>query len=250
MIYVTSDFHLFHNKEFIYAARGFSSVEEMNEAIVNNYKSVVTPNDDVYLLGDLFLGGNDHYEDSIKILSSLPGHIHIIRGNHDTNRRWSAQQEICTWDLWEVNNATYIDYQGYHFYLSHYPTITSNYDYSKPLKQRLLNICGHTHTKDKWCDFDKGYIYHAEVDAHDCKPVLLDDILQDFKKYYEYNQTQERQVLIDKKDFIADRNMFKVFTCGKCVWENECPGSPYTYPAHCPDNYTYKRDPPDGGYYG
>lgn len=34
--------------------------------------------------------------------------------------------------------------------------------------------------------------------------------------------------------------------CPKCVWYwIECPGL-----SKCPDSLTYKRDPPDGGYYG
>ena len=30
---------------------------------------------------------------------------------------------------------------------------------------------------------DKGIIYHVELDAHDNKPVLLDDALEDIKNY-------------------------------------------------------------------
>ena len=181
MIYLTSDFHLFHDKDFIYQARGFSCMGEMTGTIVRNYLDIITPEDDVYILGDILMGGNDYFEIGLKMLNSLPGHIHLVRGNHDTNKRWSAYQEQCTWDLVEASNATYLDYKHYHFYLSHYPTITSNNDYDKPLKARLLNLCGHTHTTDKWTDADKGYIYHVEVDAHDCKPVSLDSIIEDFK---------------------------------------------------------------------
>ena len=35
MIYLTSDLHLNHNRGFIYEPRGFHSVEEMNEAIID-----------------------------------------------------------------------------------------------------------------------------------------------------------------------------------------------------------------------
>lgn len=181
MIYITSDWHLFHNRPFIYETRGFETIEEMNETIINNYKSIVKPDDDIYILGDILLGGPDSLEDGINILNNIPGRIHLVRGNHCTDRRWSAYQEQCTWDLVEASNAIYLDYKHYHFYLSHYPTITSNNDYDKPLKARLLNLCGHTHTIDKWADADKGYIYHIEVDSHGCKPVSLDSIIEDFK---------------------------------------------------------------------
>ena len=36
MIYFTSDWHFCHNKPFIYESRGFKSIEEMNEIIIEN----------------------------------------------------------------------------------------------------------------------------------------------------------------------------------------------------------------------
>ena len=42
---------------------------------------------------------------------------------------------------------------------------------------------------------------------------------------------------------------FKVSNCDKCVWQyNKCSGQPIN--GHCPEGVKYKRDPPDGGYYG
>ena len=57
MIWLTSDLHLFHNQEFIYKPRGFSSVEEMNEVIEQNWNGLVNDDDEVYILGDLRVGG-------------------------------------------------------------------------------------------------------------------------------------------------------------------------------------------------
>ena len=55
----------------------------------------------------------------------------------------------------------------------------------------MINLCGHAHTLDRFTDFDKGLIYHCEVDAHDNKPVLLDDIIQEIKtKVRENNEKQ------------------------------------------------------------
>ena len=49
MIYFTSDLHFNHRRAFIYGARGFSSIEEMNEALVQRWNSIVTEEDEVYL---------------------------------------------------------------------------------------------------------------------------------------------------------------------------------------------------------
>ena len=54
-IFLTSDLHFGHNKEFIYKVRGFNSIEEMNEAIIERWNSVVNNDDDVYVLGDFIL---------------------------------------------------------------------------------------------------------------------------------------------------------------------------------------------------
>ena len=37
---------------------------------------------------------------------------------------------------------------------------------------------------DKFVDIDKGAIYHCEMDAHNCYPILLDDVIADIKNYY------------------------------------------------------------------
>lgn len=176
MIYFTSDFHFNHPKPFIYEPRNFTSIAEMNEGLIKNYNSVILPKDDVYVLGDLILGDLNN---GIECLKRLNGKLHIVRGNHCTDTRWKAYANLP--NVVELENAIYLKYYKQHFYLSHYPTITSNHDYEKPLSQRLLNLCGHSHTKNKWQDIDKGYIYHVEVDAHNNFPVSIDEVLNDFK---------------------------------------------------------------------
>ena len=174
-IYITSDFHFGHNKPFLYEPRGFETIWDHDRAIIKNWNKIIKPEDDVYILGDIMLNDNIH---GIKCLVQLCGNIHIIRGNHDSEQRMELYKHC--WNVVEVCEAKFLHYKKYHIFLSHFPTITSNFDYKKPLKSRCLNICGHSHTKNKWQDVDKGYIYHAELDAHDMKPVLLDSIITDF----------------------------------------------------------------------
>ena len=173
-IWLTSDWHFNHDREFIWEARGFDSVEQMNEWIVFHHNKLVQPDDHVYVLGDLMLGDSVA---GISYIKRMNGQLHIVRGNHDTDRRWELYKELP--NVVDMQNAMYLEYKKYHFYLSHYPALTANNDYDKPLKQRLLNLCGHSHTLDRWADFDKGYIYHCEGEAHNCKPILLDDIIEE-----------------------------------------------------------------------
>lgn len=76
----TSDQHFFHKKIIEYARRPFESVEEMNEALVENHNKVVSPQDIVYMIGDISFGGS--HETSL-ILKRLNGNKILILGNHD-----------------------------------------------------------------------------------------------------------------------------------------------------------------------
>ena len=78
MIYFSSDLHFNHNKEFLYKPRGFDSVDAMNITIVNNWNSIVTDEDDVYILGDLMLGDN---ELGISLLKKLNGQTECVTWN-------------------------------------------------------------------------------------------------------------------------------------------------------------------------
>ena len=107
MIYFTSDLHLNHNRGFIYEPRGFHSVEEMNEAIIDLWNKIVTDDDDVYLLGDVMLGDTQL---GIELFKRLKGKIHIVLGNHDTDNRVELYRTLP--NVVEVALALKIKYNG------------------------------------------------------------------------------------------------------------------------------------------
>jgi calcineurin-like phosphoesterase family protein len=113
-IYLSSDLHFEHDREFIWGARGYSSVDEMNKEQLRKYNEIITDEDDVYLLGDLMLGD---VEVGKEFLSQLKGKIHVIIGNHDTSARIKIYESFG----WDVQYATVIKYKKHQFYLSHYP---------------------------------------------------------------------------------------------------------------------------------
>ena len=177
-IFVSSDLHFCLNKPFLYEPRGFFNIEEMNKNIVENWNSFVQPEDEAYVLGDIMLNDN---EQGLELLKSLNGKIHIILGNHDTPTRESLYRE-CT-NVVEITLAARLKYKGYHFFMTHYPCQTSNFDDNKSLKQRIINLCGHSHTKDPFLDWKQHPIFHCEVDTNDCYPWLLDDIIKLIKAH-------------------------------------------------------------------
>ena len=174
MIYVTSDLHFGHDRQFIFGPRGFNSIQEHDEALIERWNSVITPEDEVYILGDLMLKDNVH---GIECLKRLNGTKYFVRGNHDTDTRMNLYMDEQEADIAFAGDACYLRYKGYHFYLSHYPTLTGNLE-EESLKQMTCNLYGHTHQKTNFYE-DRPYMYHVGVDSHDCYPVLLDQVIED-----------------------------------------------------------------------
>ena len=175
-IYFTSDTHFCHNKDFCYEPRGFKTIEEMNEKIFNNWNSIVTDEDDIYHLGDVML--NDDTQ-GMMYLENLKGKIHIIRGNHDTDTRVEKYKQLN--NVVEITYATIIKYGKTHLYLCHYPTLTANYDDDKPWHKNLVNLFGHTHQQENFYN-NNPYMYHVGVDSHNCKPIEVEEILEEIRQ--------------------------------------------------------------------
>ena len=296
-IWLTSDLHLGHDRQFIWGPRGFNSVEEMNEAIVSRWNERVAPEDDVYILGDLMLGEN---EIGINYLRQLNGRIHVVLGNHDTPTRQAIYLEMP--NIVEVEWAIMLNYKKYHFFMTHFPCMTGNLE-KETLRQMTLNLYAHTHQKTNFYE-DRPYMYHVGCDSHNCCPVLLDDIIQEMKdksiKTDMYETLMDKWMRCNKCVFnypecgFDDRkrvcpkyipaewlnktpdidaycgdcekrdncrgpsledgcppemertNRVETIRCDKCIYRDFFCG--YTdYNGDCPQ---YKRDQPDGGYYG
>ena len=170
----TSDLHFCHDREFIYGPRGFNSIHEMNEAIIKNFNEVMDWDDDLYILGDCFLNNNI---EGMKFMKRLPGRKHVIWGNHDTDTRKDSLF-FAGFDC--LGFAYQTKFCGQSFYLSHYPTLTSNLDENKSIKARTLNLFGHTHSKNKFYE-GRPYMYNVALDAHNCYPVEINTIISDIK---------------------------------------------------------------------
>ena len=78
--FFTSDTHFYHTNIIEYCNRPFSDVQDMNDKMINNWNSVVGPNDLVYHLGDYCFGNEQKIRE---INSRLNGHIVLVHGNHD-----------------------------------------------------------------------------------------------------------------------------------------------------------------------
>lgn len=183
-IWISSDYHFNHDKEFIWKARGFESVEEMNETIVKKNNECVAPEDTLIICGDLMLGGADKLEEGLALLNRMNGLKLVVGGNHDTSNRREAYLRTGI----PVFDAYAFTYRKYHFYASHYPTLTGNLE-KESLKQVTCNLFGHTHQTSNFYN-EIPFMYHVGVDSHECYPVLLDDVIKEMNEKVEECKAQ------------------------------------------------------------
>ena len=177
-VFFTADTHFGHSKSFITEPRGFDFVFDMNEAIIERWNKIVKPNDIVYHLGDVFLNNS---EVGIECMKRLNGQIFMIWGNHDTDNKKNLLAREC-----HILGGWYsylIKYGKFSLYLSHYPSITANYD-EKHFNQHVINLHGHTHQQKNFLYADNPFMYHVGMDSHNCMPVHIDEIITEIKQVW------------------------------------------------------------------
>lgn len=119
MIYFWSDTHFNHRGIMSHCSRTrpYSSVEEMNIALIAKWGRI-RDSDTIYLLGDFGfrVGGGAKLAD---IFSSLPGHKHLIVGNHD-----EKNPEVLKLPWESVSHLKVVKDNGRRAVLCHYPLET------------------------------------------------------------------------------------------------------------------------------
>ena len=75
-----SDMHLGHANAIRFDHRPFADVEEMEHYMMKKWQDTVQKDDDVWILGDFAYHDK---KNPVEYLRQLPGHKHLIIGNHD-----------------------------------------------------------------------------------------------------------------------------------------------------------------------
>lgn len=126
-LFFISDLHMGHEK-LIKNLRGFSSVEEHDNLIIENWNRRVNKRDVVWVLGDLTMENNNY-----DFLDKLNGIKFVVLGNHDKPNHVNDL-------LKKVNKVGGMVKLGkYSVVLTHCPIHESEIDRFK------LNIHGHVH---------------------------------------------------------------------------------------------------------
>lgn len=166
MKYYISDLHLFHNRILEKFNRPFSSVEEMHEMIINNWKNKVKADDTVYILGDV---GMYHPKEIGNILNNLPGHKILITGNHDFKNIHSGSYKK-VFD--KITSYLEIEDNGRNVIFFHYPIEDWNGKY-----REYYHLHGHIHNNEESLS-QKERRFNVSAEVVDYTPVSLDELEQ------------------------------------------------------------------------
>lgn len=138
MIRYIADMHFDHADILAYDNRPFLSVAEMNEAMIQNWNAVVSPDDLTWILGDFCAGGAERWRE---ILGRLNGKKALIIGNHDAPEAVAGTKDLLA-DAAEYREI--ID-GGRSVVLCHYPIPFFRDHYFG-----RYHIYGHVHTGFEW----------------------------------------------------------------------------------------------------
>lgn len=174
-IWFTSDTHFGHTNIIKYCNRPFNNVEEMDEALINNWNSVVKSDDIIFHLGDFAFATNGRWKEIIK---QLNGHIYLIVGNHDETR-YPGDYIFSLFE--EVYNQVTLKIDNKYVYLNHYPFLCYAGPYRNPA---VIQLYGHVHSGPNNTGLDKDrltntfkYQYDVGVDNNNYFPISWQEII-------------------------------------------------------------------------
>jgi calcineurin-like phosphoesterase family protein len=135
--FVTSDHHFQHANIMDYCDRPFEKLDDMHDVMRERWAAVVNPRDVIVYGGDIAMGTG---EEIIEIVTSLPGEVVYLLGNHDD----SLDPESAPFPVVE---SLVIQNDGYRFWYTHRPDTV-------PDAWTEWVLHGHTHNDDPFIHYD------------------------------------------------------------------------------------------------
>lgn len=161
--FFTADLHFDHANIIEYENRPFSSVEEMNQELIERWNNKVEKDSNVYILGDFCL--TNRGERIKEILNQLNGNKFLVRGNHDkiVDKKWVREQFCWVKDYYKLN------YCNFKIILFHYPILQWNGKH-----HNYLHFYGHVHSN---IPEYSPLAYNVGVDVNNYEPLSFAEIL-------------------------------------------------------------------------
>jgi len=174
--FFTADTHWSHANIIKHCNRPWKTVEEMNEALIENWNKTVSKRDTVYHLGDFAMIPKQDGVDSMKLYRKLRfrlnGKIHIIIGNHD---RMSQDVYSTFSEVIDFGKEIKIDKEK--VTICHYPMRSWNASF-----HGSMHLFGHVHSRLE--NVDTGVSCDVGVDVPDWNytPVVWEAVKEKLLK--------------------------------------------------------------------
>ena len=158
--------------------RKFKSLNQMNDALVNNINTVVGENDVLIHLGDWSFGGFDKISEFRNRI--LCKNIHLTYGNHDHHIRnnkediqdiFRSTQDYLFLDIRRPSILGKGQMDKYSFVCMHYPI--ASWD---SMNDGVIHLHGHVHLPPN-LRLGDGKSLDVGVDGNNLNPISLDEIL-------------------------------------------------------------------------
>lgn len=168
-IWFISDTHWGHKNIIQYSNRPYADVEEMNEALIENWNEQVKPEDTVYHLGDFAFMP---FRDFSKMLWRLNGHIQFIKGNHDKVIDQHSTELLRSGKIESIQSYLEIKPAGQMICLFHYGQRVWNKSH-----HGSIMLYGHSH--GSLPPFGKSVDVGVDCKeiTHEYRPIHLDEVL-------------------------------------------------------------------------
>lgn len=114
--YFIADTHFGHKNALAFDNRPFKTIEDHDNALIENWNNAVGIDDDVYILGDISW---HNATKTIDIIKQLNGKLHLIKGNHDGKLLRNRDLRSRFVEIVDYKEISLDDGKG--IVLSHYP---------------------------------------------------------------------------------------------------------------------------------
>lgn len=163
MIWFSSDNHFYHEAIIQMCNRPFTTLGEMNEAMIYRWNNVITNNDEIFHLGDFSLGKSKETNDIVYRLNGK--RIYFIRGNHDKHFDKLPETEKF------VKLPPLFDFKinGIRYTLCHYPLSEWRGSHNE---DKSIMLHGHCHGRLSVY----GYRMDVGVDTNNFYPYSIEQI--------------------------------------------------------------------------
>jgi len=183
-VWFTSDSHYNHgnlcratsNWEDLDSTRDFKSLDQMNDALVDNINSKVGENDYLFHLGDFAFGGVKYIKEFRERINCK--NVHLILGNHDyrmvenidiVRPLFSSMSEYRFLTVFTPFEDTELKHR---FVLFHYPIVSWN-----GMCYGVMHLYGHVHSSQE--ERIRGVkAMDVGADANNFMPISLEEVVK------------------------------------------------------------------------